>query len=123
MVGSIDDGSRFILWTHLATTQEIISPVILCRFPFSKLPILLPTKMSLVSRLWRLLDPGADEEGAARIGRAPRKDRIHQRYRMQQPISVLHEHLWHAQHSWSCTDIRDGIEIDTPGLDGLGDYR
>ena len=52
-----------------------------------------------MSRLRRLLHPGSDEEDDALTGRSAREDCLRLRHRLQQPLSVLHEHVWHPPTS------------------------
>ncbi len=76
-----------------------------------------------MSRLRRLLDPGADAEAHARAGRAAREDRLHLRHRLQQPLSVLHEHLRLPQHPRPRAHDRHRAARDEPGAQGLRRHR
>ena len=74
-------------------------------------------------RLRGLLDPRADEEGAARDRRRAREHRVRLRHRLLQPVPVLPEHLRRARHPRPRSRHRDGPEDGAPGPPGVGHHR
>ena len=40
----------------------------------------------------------------------------HFRYRLQQPVSLLYEYLWHAFYPWRATAIASGLKASRPEL-------
>ena len=73
--------------------------------------------------LRRLLDPGADPEGHARLRVRPREHRVHLRHRLLGPAAVLHEHLRLPHHPRPGADARHRSQGRASGPDGLGHHR
>ncbi len=46
-------------------------------------------------------------------GHLARQHRVHQRYRLLQPLPVLHEHLRHASDPRPCPGVRHGPEMQS----------
>ena len=74
-------------------------------------------------RLRRLFHSRADEEGDAATGHLPREHRVRQRHRLLQPVSVLHEHLRHAQHPRPGPGDCHGPQERAARPASLGDHR
>ena len=74
-------------------------------------------------RLRRLLDPGPDPEGDARLRRTAREHRVHLGHRLLRPAAVLHEHVRLPHDPRPGADARDRAQGRPARPDGLGHHR
>ena len=77
----------------------------------------------LVPGLRRLLDPGPDPEGDARLRLPEGEHRLHLGHRLLGPAAVLHEHLRVPHDPRPRAGDRDRAQGRPAGPDGLGDHR
>ena len=67
-------------------------------------------------RLWRLFYSGPGAKSDAHLGYSQGKYCDHFRYRLQQPLSLLYEYLWHAFHPWTGNCGGQGLKATRPEL-------
>src|SRR5215475_4191310 len=77
---------------------------------------------ALVPRVWRLLHPGTNPEGDARVRGTTGEDCLYLWYWVFQPLPLLYAYVWLPHHSRPCTGHCHGTQGQPARSDGLGDH-